>query len=181
MLTRRCSTPIPLLLLATALTGCDRFRDADETGIAGPAVRIPATTTSEEARDHYLIGRDLMDKLRVPEARRHLLQAVDRDSTFAMAHYELALSEPTNRGFLEHLTRAVDLSETTSDGERLTILALHAGAQLLLRRPLGLELVTVRQARCNGHSGGRRPIRDLRQRDTDIYGAVVAELEVVRD
>ena len=128
MLTRRCSTPIPLLLLATALTGCDRFRDADETGIAGPAVRIPATTTSEEARDHYLIGRDLMDKLRVPEARRHLLQAVDRDSTFAMAHYELALSEPTNRGFLEHLTRAVDLSETTSDGERLTILALHAGA-----------------------------------------------------
>ena len=64
----------------------------------------------------------------MPEARRHLVQAVARDSTFAIAHYELALSEPTNRGFLEHLTRAVDLSEHASDGERLTIMALHAGA-----------------------------------------------------
>ena len=128
MLTRRCSTSVPLLFLATAFSGCDRFRDADDSGIAGPAVRIPATTTSEEARDHYLIGRDLMDKLRVADARRHLLQAVGRDSTFALAHYELALSEPTQRGFLEHLTRAVDLSETASDGERLVILALHAGA-----------------------------------------------------
>jgi tetratricopeptide (TPR) repeat protein len=91
-------------------------------------VRIPATTTSEEARDHYLIGRDLMDKLRVADARRHLLQAVGRDSAFALAHYELALSEPTQRGFLEHLTRAVDLSETASEGERLVIRALHAGA-----------------------------------------------------
>jgi tetratricopeptide (TPR) repeat protein len=128
MLTRRCSTSVPLLFLATAFGGCDRFRDADDSGIAGPAVRIPATTTSEEARDHYLIGRDLMDKLRVADARRHLLQAVGRDSAFALAHYELALSEPTQRGFLEHLTRAVDLSETASEGERLVIRALHAGA-----------------------------------------------------
>ncbi|HET8623896.1 MAG TPA: tetratricopeptide repeat protein, partial [Gemmatimonadales bacterium] len=80
------------------------------------------------ARDHYLIGRDLLDKLRIPEARRHLEQAVARDSTFAIAHYDLALSEVTNRGFLEHLTRAVDLSETASDGERLMIMALYAGA-----------------------------------------------------
>jgi tetratricopeptide (TPR) repeat protein len=116
------------MLLTAALSGCDRLGDAEDTGIAGPAVRIPVTTASQEARDHYLIGRDLMDKLRVPEARRHLVQAVARDSTFAIAHYELALSEPTNRGFLEHLTRAVDLSEHASDGERLTIMALHAGA-----------------------------------------------------
>ena len=116
------------MLLAATLTGCDRLRGSEDTGIAGPAVRIPVTTASQEARDHYLIGRDLMDKLRVPEARRHLVQAVARDSTFALAYYELALSEPTNRGFLERLTRAVDLSEAASDGERLTIMALHAGA-----------------------------------------------------
>ena len=67
----------------------------------------------------------------------------------------------------------------------------HARAELLLRRstlelsdflePMGVEFDTLREARRNRHSGGRRPIRDLRQRDTDIYGAVDAELEVVRD
>lgn len=128
MRTRRYAIPVPFMLVTAALSGCDRLGSAEDTGIAGPAVRIPVTTASQEARDHYLIGRDLMDKLRVPEARRHLVQAVARDSTFAIAHYELALSEPTNRGFLEHLTRAVDLSEHASDGERLTIMALHAGA-----------------------------------------------------
>jgi tetratricopeptide (TPR) repeat protein len=125
---RGCSRLAPLIMLGFGMTGCDRFKVADETGVAGPAVRVPVTTNSQEARDHYLIGRDLMDKLRIPEARRHLEQAVARDSTFAIAHYDLALSEATNQGFLEHLTRAVDLSETASDGERLMIMALHAGA-----------------------------------------------------
>ncbi len=123
---RRSSKLVPLVMLGVATTGCDRLKMAEETGIAGPAIRVPVTTNSQEARDHYLIGRDLMDKLRIPEARRHLEQAVARDSTFAMAHYDLALSEATNRAFLEHLTRAVDLSEGASDGERLMIMALHA-------------------------------------------------------
>jgi tetratricopeptide (TPR) repeat protein len=124
----RCRRPVPLFLLGAVLTGCDRLKLAEDTGAAGPAVRVPVTTVSQEARDHYLIGRDLLDKLRVPEARRHLEQAVSRDSTFAMAHYDLALSEATTRGFLEHLTRAVDLAETASEGERLMIMALHARA-----------------------------------------------------
>ena len=124
--------------------GCDRGKADDETGLAGPAVRVPVTTASQEARDHYLIGRDLLDKLRIPEARQHLAQAVARDSTFAIAHYDLALSEATNQGFLEHLTRAVDLSETASDGERLMIMALYAGANAdpVKQRKLYEELAT---------------------------------------
>lgn len=124
----RYSGLVPLVVIAAGLTGCDRPKDAEETGVAGPAVRVPVTTVSQEARDHYLIGRDLLDKLRIPEARQHLEQAVARDSTFAIAHYDLAISEPTNQGFREHLTRAVDLSETASEGERLMIMALHAGS-----------------------------------------------------
>jgi tetratricopeptide (TPR) repeat protein len=119
---------VPILLLGSALPACDRNRVAEDTGLAGPAVRVPVTTVSQDARDQYLVGRDLMDKLRVPEARQHLVQAVARDSNFAIAHYELALSEPTTQGFLEHLTRAVDLSDSASDGERLMIRALHARA-----------------------------------------------------
>ncbi len=136
---------VPLVLIAVALTGCDRSRAADATGVAGPAVRVPVTTASQEARDHYLVGRDLMDKLRVPEARQHLEQAVARDSTFAIAHYDLALSEPTNRGFREHLTRAVDLSESASDGERLMIMALYAGANAdpVEQRKLYEQLVAI--------------------------------------
>jgi tetratricopeptide (TPR) repeat protein len=122
------SSGLAFILVTLATLGCDRIKNGDETAVAGPAVRVPVTTASQEARDHYLIGRDLLDKLRIPEARQHLAQAVARDSTFAMAHYDLAVSEVTNQGFLEHLTRAVDLSETASDGERLMIMALYAGA-----------------------------------------------------
>ena len=125
---RRFSRLVPFVMIGLGTAGCDRTKVTEETGVAGPAVRVPVTTGSQEARDHYLIGRDLMDKLRVPEARLHLEQAVARDSTFAIAYYDLALSDATNQRFLEHLTRAVDLSESASDGERLMIMALHAGA-----------------------------------------------------
>ncbi len=124
----RCCRVVKFIAVAVTMTACDRVKGSEETGVTGPAVRVPVTTVSQEARDHYLIGRDLMDKLRVPEARRHLEQAVARDSTFAIAHYDLAISEPTTQGFREHLTRAVDLSEAASEGERLMIMALHAGS-----------------------------------------------------
>ncbi len=119
---------VPLVMFGIVVAACDRSKGDEDTAVAGPAVRVPVTTISQEARDHYLIGRDLIDKLRIPEARRHLEQAVARDSTFAIAHYDLAITEATNQGFLERLTRAVDLSEAASDGERLMIMALHAGA-----------------------------------------------------
>jgi tetratricopeptide (TPR) repeat protein len=138
------SSALILALTMLAAIGCDRGKADDETGLAGPAVRVPVTTGSQEARDHYLIGRDLLDKLRIPEARHHFEQAIARDSTFAIAHYDLALSEATNQGFLEHLTRAVDLSETASDGERLMIMALYAGANAdpVKQRKLYEELAT---------------------------------------
>jgi tetratricopeptide (TPR) repeat protein len=141
----RTVTLVPLVIFGMTVAGCDRFKADEETGVTGPAVRVPVTTVSQEARDHYLIGRDLMDKLRIPEARRHLEQAVARDSTFAMAHYDLAISEATNQGFLEHLTRAVDLSETASDGERLMIMALHArsNAKPAEQRKLYEQLATT--------------------------------------
>ncbi len=55
-------------------------------------------------------------------------QAVAKDPQLAIAHYDLALSSPTPKEFLAHLNEAVALSEKASDGERLLILSLQAGA-----------------------------------------------------
>ena len=47
---------------------------------------------------------------------------------FALAHYSLALNSPTAKEFFDHLKEAVKLSGKASDGERLMILGLEAGA-----------------------------------------------------
>src|ERR671920_1329886 len=51
-----------------------------------------------------------------------------QDPTFALAHYSLALSAPTAKDFFEHLRQAVALADKASEGERLMILGLQAGA-----------------------------------------------------
>jgi tetratricopeptide (TPR) repeat protein len=70
----------------------------------------------------------LGENLRAHDSRQFLSQAAAKDPSFALAHYNLALSAPTAKGFFEHLKEAVALSEEASDGERLMILGLQAGA-----------------------------------------------------
>ena len=171
---RRGSRLVPLVMLAMAFAGCDRFKAAEETGCRGARGPGAGHDHSQEARDHYLIGRDLMDKLRIPEARRHLEQAVARDSTFAIAHYDLAISEATNQEFLEHLTRAVDLSGTASDGERLMIMALHAGRQRQADR--AAEALRAARRRLSARSPRPLPARlqpgrpaGVRERDRIVH------------
>ncbi len=108
----------------TATSGSDSATIGASTENAGPIV---VTTTSDEARTLYTRGRVLADQLRIHDARKLFEQAVAKDSSFALAQYDLALSSPTTREFLEHLNRAVALSSTASDGERLMILALQSG------------------------------------------------------
>jgi tetratricopeptide (TPR) repeat protein len=45
-----------------------------------------------------------------------------------LGHYSLALNSPTAKEFFSHLKQAVTLSSTASEGERLMILGLQAGA-----------------------------------------------------
>ena len=91
------------------------------------ADKIPITTSVPEAREAYLQGRDLADKLRAQDARAHFQAAVAADSTFALARYNLALTEPTFRGFFSGLEEAAALAEGASPGERLLILGFKAG------------------------------------------------------
>jgi tetratricopeptide (TPR) repeat protein len=90
--------------------------------------KVPITTTSDEARALYTKGRSLAEQLKLQDGRKLFEQAVAKDPDFAMAHYSLALTSPTAKEFFAHLNQAVALSEKASEGERLTILTLQAGA-----------------------------------------------------
>jgi tetratricopeptide (TPR) repeat protein len=121
----RCT---PLLLIA--LAACDRAESRTDTaGATVPTASgaIPITTASDEARRLYLQGRTLTENLRAHDGRKLYAQAVEADSTFAMAHYQLALNSGIAKDFFDHLKHAVELGAKASEGERLSILALEAG------------------------------------------------------
>jgi tetratricopeptide (TPR) repeat protein len=92
------------------------------------AGKIPITTTSDDARAHYVQGRALSDQLRAHDAREQFAKAVALDPTFALAHFSLAQSAATAKEFFAELNQAVALADHASDGERLMILQLQAAA-----------------------------------------------------
>lgn len=90
--------------------------------------KIPITTSSAEAKQQYVKGRTLAENLRGHDSRQYLGKAAAKDPKFALAHYNLALSAPTAKDFFEHLKQAAALAGSASEGERLMILGLQAGA-----------------------------------------------------
>ena len=100
---------------------------AQDRGAAALA-KVPVTTASAEARQEYLKGRALGENLRAHDSREVLQRAVAKDPNFALAHYSLALNSPTAKEFFDHLNHAVKLADKASDGERLMIQGLEAGA-----------------------------------------------------
>ncbi len=100
---------------------------AQDRGAAGLA-KVPVTTGSDEARQEYLKGRTLGENLRAHDSREVLQRAAAKDPNFALAHYSLALNSPTAKEFFDHLKQAVKLAGKASEGERLMILGLEAGA-----------------------------------------------------
>ncbi|MEW6411634.1 MAG: tetratricopeptide repeat protein [Candidatus Zixiibacteriota bacterium] len=90
--------------------------------------KIPITTSSKQAMEYFLKGRDLAERLRAPEARTWFEKAVAEDPDFALAHLLLAQVQPTARGFFEHLDKALALTDKVSEGEKLMILGSQAGA-----------------------------------------------------
>jgi len=91
--------------------------------------KVPITTSSEEARDKYLDGRELLEKLRATDAREHYKEAVALDPDFGMAQLAMATTAPTANEFWESLGAAVASADKLSEAERHTILAFDAGAR----------------------------------------------------
>jgi tetratricopeptide (TPR) repeat protein len=96
-------------------------------GCSSDKGKIPITTSSKEARQLYLKGRDLWEKLRHHEASEYLEKAIAIDPNFALAYSDLAYCQPTAKAYYAMVEKAVSLAENVSEGERLIILGHQAG------------------------------------------------------
>jgi Flp pilus assembly protein TadD len=88
--------------------------------------KVPITTTSDEARQLYLKGRDLAEKLRATDAHTFYQQAVAKDPAFALGYVGLANTSATTKDFIGAATRAATFAGQVSEGERHIVLGLEA-------------------------------------------------------
>lgn len=116
---------LPLLL--AGLAACEPSPVVEEE--AAGATGIPATTNSQEARELFMKGQDLNDRLRGTDAHEYFVQAVELDPDFARAHLLAGFTGTTAQEFFDHLEMAVAASAKASDGERFLVLAAEAGAK----------------------------------------------------
>ncbi|MFQ5351310.1 MAG: tetratricopeptide repeat protein, partial [Thermoanaerobaculia bacterium] len=113
------------VLLAGSVGGACA-RPADEPADSQVS-EIPISTSSEEAREAFVQGRDLNERLRGTDAHGYFERAVELDPEFAWAHLLAGFTGSTNQEFFDSLARAVALVDGVSEGERLLILATQAG------------------------------------------------------
>jgi tetratricopeptide (TPR) repeat protein len=115
------------------------------SGCSLPYEEMPVTTTSEDARQLFIEGRELYENLREDEARELFYQAIEKDQNFALCHYYLADAAASAVDYHTHLILAAQLSSKVSEGERLLIESMRALAEnnpSLAREKLG-ELVQL--------------------------------------
>ena len=115
------------LCVAAAICGLGGCADDSAPGVPGNFLKVPITTSSEEARAAYLQGRGLVDGLRLTDANAHFVRATELDPTFAMAWMSVATTAATAPEFFAALRNAVASLDGVSDGERLLIEAFEAG------------------------------------------------------
>lgn len=90
--------------------------------------KIPVTTSSKAALAEFMKGRDLVDNLRLTDAIQYFQRGIEKDPSFALAHLYLAQTAPTAKTFWHHLGKASELAGRASEGERLWIAGIKAGA-----------------------------------------------------
>ncbi len=96
--------------------------------IAESPDKMPITTSSKEALDNYLKGRDLNEKLRGQEARQFFQKAINLDPNFAVAHLQIAGVQASPKAFFESYNKARALVDKVSEAEKLWIFGFEAGA-----------------------------------------------------
>ena len=92
-----------------------------------PNDKIPITTSSKDALQNYLKGRDLFDKLQAQESVHYFQAAIKADPNFAIAYLNLAFTVPSAKEFFENFNKAVALIDKISEGEKLWIKGVEAG------------------------------------------------------
>jgi tetratricopeptide (TPR) repeat protein len=100
------------------------------TGADRPSVQerhlLPITTHSEEAREHFLLGRDAAHHYQFAEAREHLDRAIAADPSFVLAHLHRGGSAAYFSELQDYLGRAEANRDGVSAGEQLMIDAFRA-------------------------------------------------------
>lgn len=86
---------------------------------------IPITTSSIEARELFIQGREFLDNNLLQENIQFMEKAIAKDSAFAMAYYYLALSQSNYDDFSANLNKAVSLADKVSEGEQIIIYAFQ--------------------------------------------------------
>jgi tetratricopeptide (TPR) repeat protein len=117
----------PFILLAVAflaLAACSRQEGA-EAGTATEAsdvsMGIPVTTSSDDARSHFMLGLHAIDMGRPNDARPHFEQAVAADPTFAHAYLQLGFASNSVVDFKRNLDLASQNAAGASEAEQLAI------------------------------------------------------------
>ena len=90
--------------------------------------KIPITTSSEKAKELYLKGLSLNDRLRGFEAVTYFDDAIALDSNFAMAYLGKAFSSPNPNQFFPNIQKALSLKDKISEGEQMWIDAVEMQA-----------------------------------------------------
>jgi len=98
-------------------------------GVTSGIMGIPVTTSSADARNHFLQGQRELDLARTFEALDHFKRAVAADSTFAIAYLNIANTGNSLDEFRTNLARAEALAAKASDAEQLEIQIARKGLE----------------------------------------------------
>jgi len=98
-------------------------------GVTSGIMGIPVTTSSADARNHFLQGQRELDLARNFEALDHFKRAVAADTTFAIAYLNIANTGNSLDEFKTNLARAERLAAGASDAEQLQIEIARKGLE----------------------------------------------------
>ena len=82
---------------------------------------LPITTSSNEARQLFVAGRDAMENAEIRKATELFTEAIEEDEDFALAYLYLAFLGAGTSAFTNNLEKAMAHSEKISEGEKLFI------------------------------------------------------------
>lgn len=112
---------VSLLGLWLPMACGERAERAEMVAGAGVVIVLPITTTSEEARRHFMTGQHAMDVGRSLDAHEHFERAAQADPEFAFAYLRIANTATSLDEFRTNLERAEEHAAHASEAERLLI------------------------------------------------------------
>jgi tetratricopeptide (TPR) repeat protein len=90
--------------------------------LAGQVKEIPVTTSSKEALDLFIKGRDKHENQELVQAASLFDQAIQKDPSFALAYLYRSISGGGYNVMRQNIDKAVSLADKVSPGEKLEIM-----------------------------------------------------------